>query len=104
MRPADIGANNLIKQAKARAIALANPKANPVDPYESAMAVGRAAMREKKYGEAVQAFKLALDNKPSDPIAMELEKQARANLVGIDPNEGKASPPKTEAPMGEMGK
>jgi tetratricopeptide (TPR) repeat protein len=104
MRPADIGANNLIKQAKARAIALANPKANPVDPYESAMAVGRAAMREKKYGEAVQAFKLALDNKPSDPIAMELEKQARANLVGIDPNEDKAGPPKTEAPMGEMGK
>ena len=104
MRPADIGANNLIKQAKARAIALANPKANPVDPYESAMAVGRAAMREKKYGEAVQAFKLALDNKPSDPIAMELEKQARANLVGIDPNEDKAGPPKAEAPMGEMGK
>lgn len=84
MRPTDIGADNIIKQAKARAMALANPKANPVDPYDSAMAVGRAAMREKKFGEAVQAFKLALENKPNDPIALELEKQARERLVGND--------------------
>jgi hypothetical protein len=94
MRPTDIGANNLIKQAKARAMALANPKANPVDPYDSAMAVGRAAMREKKFGEAVQAFKLAMENKPNDPIAMELEKQARDRLVGNgEPQKGAEKDP-----------
>jgi Flp pilus assembly protein TadD len=84
MRPTDISASNIIKQAKAKALALANPKANPVDPYESAMAVGRNAMREKKFGEAVQAFRLALENKPNDQVALELEKQARQRLVGQD--------------------
>ena len=88
LRPTDISASNIIKQAKAKALALANPKANPVDPYESAMSVGRNAMREKKFGEAVQAFRLALENKPNDQVAMELEKQARQRLVGQDAPKG----------------
>ncbi len=104
MRPTDIGANNLIKQAKARAMALANPKANPVDPYDSAMAVGRAAMREKKFGEAVQAFKLALENKPNDPIAMELEKQARERLVGNGETQEGAEKVPAKGDMGKMNK
>jgi len=95
MRPTDISASNIIKQAKAKALALANPKANPVDPYESAMAVGRNAMREKKFGEAVQAFRLALENKPNDQVALELEKQARQRLVGQD--DPKDPNPKPEA-------
>jgi len=49
-------------------------------------------MREKKFGDAVQAFKLALQNKPNDAVAQELEKQARERLVGQEDIPAKKPP------------
>ncbi|RLS39302.1 MAG: hypothetical protein DWH82_06035 [Planctomycetota bacterium] len=92
MRPSDAAANNLLKQARARALARPAPRAE-VDPFETAMDSGREAMREKRWGDAVAAFGRALRATPGDPIAMELEKQAKIRLVGVPD-------PAVEAPDG----